>query len=87
MVASGLGDLLSKPVSNADWRLGHLLAGATYSPKVMILVERGGEFLAGVPERLPQRDPEAAGLLMASLAVSGLAMAAAGTPKIACPES
>lgn len=79
MVASGLGDLLSKPVSNADWRLGHLMVGASYSSKVMELVERGNAFLDGVAPRLPQRDPEAAGLLMASLAVSGLAMAAAGT--------
>jgi glycerol-1-phosphate dehydrogenase [NAD(P)+] len=79
MVASGLGDLVSKPVSNADWRLAHLLVGASYSPKVMQLVERGNSFLEGVPARLPTRDPDAAGLLMASLAVSGLAMAAAGS--------
>ncbi|MFA6112275.1 MAG: iron-containing alcohol dehydrogenase [Candidatus Latescibacterota bacterium] len=79
MIASGLGDLMSKPVSNADWRLAYRVLGAPYATRVMELIEAGAALLDGVPERLPQRDPEAVGKLAASLCVSGLAMGIAGS--------
>lgn len=79
MIASGYGDLLSKPVSNADWRLGARLLGADYSPETIRLVEQGFAFLEGVAPRLAAREPEAIGRLMATLSVSGMAMAVAGS--------
>jgi len=79
MIASGLGDLMSKPVSNADWRLAYRLLGAEYATRVMDLVDAGSRLLAGVASRLPARDVEAVGRLSASLCVSGAAMSLAGT--------
>jgi glycerol-1-phosphate dehydrogenase [NAD(P)+] len=79
MIASGFGDLLSKPVSNADWLLSHLLTGSKYCPDVLRLVNEGNRLLAGVAGRLPQRDPDAVARLTGALILSGYAMALAGT--------
>ena len=79
MIAAGYGDLLSKPVSNADWWLSHALTGSKYCADVMRLVEEGNGLLAGVGAGLQARDPEAVGRLTGALLLSGYAMALAGT--------
>lgn len=79
MIASGLGDLYSKPVSNADWRLSHRLLGTFHSPIVMEIVDAAAEILDGVAPHLPARDVDAVGRLTGAIMLSGLAMQAAGT--------
>lgn len=79
MIASGLGDLMSKPVSNADWRLAYRMVGAEYAGRVMGLIDAGGRLLEGVAPLLPQREIAAVGKLCASLCISGLAMGLAGS--------
>ncbi|MCA9300301.1 MAG: iron-containing alcohol dehydrogenase [Phycisphaerales bacterium] len=79
MIASGLGDLYSKPVSNADWRLSHRLLGSFHSDIVMEIVEAGSALLDGVAPRLPSRDRDAVARLTGAIMLSGLAMQAAGT--------
>lgn len=79
MIASGFGDLLSKPVSNADWLLSHYLTGSKYCPDVTRLVEEGSRLLAGVAGRLPAAEPDAIARLTGALILSGYAMALAGT--------
>ncbi len=79
MIASGLGDLISKPVSNADWRLSYRLTGSTYASDAMVLIEAGSALLEGAAARLPARDPEAVGRLTGTLCLSGLAMSVAGS--------
>jgi glycerol-1-phosphate dehydrogenase [NAD(P)+] len=79
MIAAGFGDLLSKPVSNADWLMSHLLTGSKYCPDVMRLVEEGSRLLDGLAGKLALRDPEAVARLTAALILSGYAMALAGT--------
>ncbi len=79
MIASGFGDLLSKPVSNADWLLSHLVTRSSYCPDVIRLVEEGTRLLAGVAGHLPRREPDAVARLAGALILSGYAMALAGT--------
>ncbi|MCB9520480.1 MAG: iron-containing alcohol dehydrogenase [Myxococcales bacterium] len=79
MIASGIGDLYSKPVSNADWRLAHRLLGQFHSDIVMEIVDAASAFLDGVAPRLPARDVEAVALLSGAIMLSGLAMQAAGS--------
>ena len=79
MIASGIGDLYSKPVSNADWRLSSRLLGTAHSDIVMELVNAGAAVLEGVAPLLPSRDPDAVGRLTGALMLSGLAMQAAGS--------
>lgn len=78
MIASGLGDLLSKPVSNADWRLARHLAGEECPTRSAALQEASGALVEGIEARLPARDIDAVGKLSASLCLSGLAMGLAG---------
>jgi glycerol-1-phosphate dehydrogenase [NAD(P)+] len=79
MIASGLGDLYSKPVSNADWRLSHRLNDSFYSPVVMEIVDAGNALLEGVAPRLPERDPDAVARLTCAIMLSGMGMQAAGS--------
>jgi glycerol-1-phosphate dehydrogenase [NAD(P)+] len=79
MIASGLGDLYSKPVSNADWRLSYRLLGTFHSPIVMEIVDAAAEILTGVAEQLPSRNEDAVARLTGAIMLSGLAMQAAGT--------
>jgi glycerol-1-phosphate dehydrogenase [NAD(P)+] len=79
MIASGIGDLYSKPVSNADWRLSAHLTGSFYSAMVMEIVNAGSSLLEGVAPDLPSRSAEAVAALSGSIMLSGLGMQAAGS--------
>jgi len=79
MIAAGFGDLISKPVSQADWLLSHYLLDTHYSPEAAQLIDQSAHLLEGVAERLPSRNPDAVGKLMGSLVLSGLSMAVAET--------
>lgn len=83
MIASGIGDLYSKPVSNADWILSHRLLGSKHSSIVMEIVDAGSKMLDGVAPHLPSRDPDAVARLTGALMLSGLAMQAAGSSQSA----
>jgi len=78
MIQSGLGDLLSKPVSNADWTISAELGLSEYSPQATEIIERGSTLLEGVASGLPARNVEAVGRLTQSLLLSGFAMSVAG---------
>ena len=79
MIASGIGDLYSKPVSNADWRLSYRLNDSFFSPIVMEIVDAGNTLLEGVAPALPARDFEAVANLTGAIMLSGLGMQAAGS--------
>jgi len=79
MIASGLGDLVSKPVSNADWRLSRLLLGSEYSPKAVALMDETARLTRGIGPQLRAREGEAVARLAAALILSGFAMSVAGT--------
>lgn len=79
MICSGLGDLMSKPVSNADWQLSAWLNDSFHSSEAMEIIEAGAAMLDGVAPKLPKRDREAVAGLTASLMLSGLAMSVAGS--------
>jgi glycerol-1-phosphate dehydrogenase [NAD(P)+] len=79
MIASGLGDLLSKPVSNADWTVSARLVGSPHSAEAMEVIELGSAMLDDVAARLPARDLDAVAGLTGSLILSGLAMSIAGS--------
>ncbi|RAL22155.1 hypothetical protein DL240_09880 [Lujinxingia litoralis] len=79
MICSGLGDLMSKPVSNADWQLSAWLNGTFHSADAMTIIEAGAALLEGVAPKLPRRDRQAVNDLTASLMLSGLAMSVAGS--------
>ncbi len=79
MIQSGLGDLLSKPVSNSDWLLSARLNGTFHSAEAMEIIEAGSAMLNDVAAKLPKCDIEATRGLVGSLMLSGLAMSVAGS--------
>ncbi len=79
MVQSGLGDLISKPVSNSDWGMSHILNGTPHSAQAMEIIEAGAAMLDGVAPELPNKDRDAVAGLTESLMLSGFAMAVAGS--------
>ena len=79
MICSGLGDLMSKPVSNADWQVSAWLNDTYHSADAMEIIEAGAAMLEGVAPKLPERHRKATAGLTASLMLSGLAMSVAGS--------
>jgi glycerol-1-phosphate dehydrogenase [NAD(P)+] len=79
LIQSGIGDLASKPVSNADWIISARLTGSTHSADAERIIEASSRLLEGVAPGLARRDPEAVERLTASLILSGFAMTVAGS--------
>lgn len=79
MIRSGLGDLLSKPVCNADWRLATHIRGGTFCRRPFELVKDLEESYAGRAHLLVERDPETIAALSEALVYSGVSMLLAGS--------
>ncbi len=79
MIAAGLGDLVSRSVSVADWYLSHRLLGTEYSPTAIALIEESGRLCDDQEQALPGRDRIAVASLMSALLISGEAMTQAGS--------
>lgn len=78
MLQAGVGDMLAKYVSLAEWKIGHLLVDEYYCPVVAALVDRA---LAKVTEAAPglvKRDREAVRAVMEGMVIAGMAMTYAG---------
>jgi glycerol-1-phosphate dehydrogenase [NAD(P)+] len=78
MALSGLADLLSKPVSNADWKLEHLLWDEPYCPRPAALAGRGMERAVRLAGEIGSGQLEAHMALFEALLLSGISMAVAG---------
>jgi len=79
LTQAGLGDLLSKPVSDTDWWLADQLEGSGYSTLPGSIVDHAVEEAANAAAGLKARDPAAHGALGAALVLSGVAMVVAGS--------
>ncbi|MHC4716053.1 MAG: iron-containing alcohol dehydrogenase, partial [Planctomycetota bacterium] len=79
LTASGLGDVLAKSVSSADWRLNHLLFGDYYCPRSVGLIAEIEPLYLDRPEDVRDGEPEAMEALFASLLLTGVAMTMAET--------
>ena len=76
---SGLADLLSKPVSSADWQLAHLLWDEPWCATPGALASDAVEQAVAAAPGLPRRDEAAVTALLEALLLSGISMAVAGT--------
>ncbi|MFA4030165.1 MAG: hypothetical protein GDYSWBUE_001714 [Candidatus Fervidibacterota bacterium] len=79
LIAAGLGDALSKPVSNADWMLAHILFGDYLCEFCLQLLSRTELLYMSSASRLKSREPHAVKALMEALCLSGVAMTIAGS--------
>lgn len=79
LTASGLGDVVAKPVSTADWRMNNLLFDEAYSPAVAAIISDVEPLYVDAPDALRARDPRSIRGLFEALIYSGAAMTLMGS--------
>lgn len=78
MTLAGLGDMLSKPFSEADWRLAHHLDGGYHCPVPGDLLTDSFARMLGEAKGIGDSDPDAMESLADAILLSGISMAMAG---------
>ncbi len=78
MIRAGLGDLLSKNVCNADWRLSHRLRGTYFCGVPQEMTRRQEDYYLSHAAELGARDPDAVQMLAEAIMNSGFSMAIVG---------
>ncbi|MEE2786575.1 MAG: iron-containing alcohol dehydrogenase [Myxococcota bacterium] len=79
LTQAGLGDLMSKPVSDSDWFLADQLEGTGYSTLPSAIVDHAVQHAIEHAAGLKEQDEAAHGALGAALVLSGVAMVVAGS--------
>jgi glycerol-1-phosphate dehydrogenase [NAD(P)+] len=79
LTRAGLGDLISKPVSDSDWWLADALEGSGYSRLPGAIVEVAMDEATGAAAGLASGDLEAYAALGRALLLSGVSMVVAGS--------
>jgi len=79
LTQAGLGDLMSKPVSDSDWWLAHAVEGTGYSELPSKIVDHAVHKAIGAASGLAAGDPQAPGALGTALVLRGVAMVVAGS--------
>lgn len=81
MLKSGLGDMLAKYVSIAEWRIAHLITGEYYCERVAQLIRDAVKACVDHAEGLLNRDADAVQAVFEGLVTGGVAMAYAGVSR------
>jgi glycerol-1-phosphate dehydrogenase [NAD(P)+] len=79
LTAAGLGDILAKSVSSADWRMNHFLFGDYFCERSVFLIAEIEPLYMDHPEDVRGRKPEALEALFHGLLLTGVAMTMAET--------
>lgn len=81
MLRSGIGDMLAKYVSIAEWRIAHLITGEYYCEAVAELIRGALKKCVDGAEGLLRREPAAVEAVFEGLVIGGIAMAYAGVSR------
>ena len=81
MLKSGLGDMLAKYVSIAEWRIAHLITGEYYCEQIAELIRKALKKCVDNAAGLLQRDEKAVEAVFEGLVIGGVAMAYAGVSR------
>ncbi|MBQ9481821.1 MAG: sn-glycerol-1-phosphate dehydrogenase [Clostridia bacterium] len=81
MLQAGIGDMLAKYISIAEWRISHEITGEYYCERVADLVRKALKRCVDNAAGLLKRDDEAVRSVFEGLVVSGVAMAFAGVSR------
>lgn len=81
MLKAGLGDMLAKYVSIAEWRIAHLIIGEYYCEEVAQLIRGALQKCVDNAAGLLQRDEAALEAVFEGLVIGGIAMAYAGVSR------
>jgi len=78
LTASGLGDILAKPVSTTDWVMNNKFFDEHFCEKCSSLINEIEPLYFNNPEKLKSRDPKAIEALVTGLMYTGFAMTMIG---------
>ena len=81
MLKSGIGDMLAKYVSIAEWRIAHLITGEYYCEQVADLIRKALDRCVSNAEGLLKREDKAIEAVFEGLVIGGIAMAYAGVSR------
>ena len=81
MLKSGLGDMLAKYISIAEWRIGNLITGEYYCERVAQLIRSALKKCVDNAEGLLKREEAAVEAVFEGLVIGGVAMAYAGVSR------
>ncbi|MBQ4641220.1 MAG: sn-glycerol-1-phosphate dehydrogenase [Oscillospiraceae bacterium] len=81
MLKAGLGDMLAKYVSIAEWRIAHLITGEYYCERVAQLIRDALKKCVDNADGLLRRDEKAIEAVFEGLVIGGVAMAYAGVSR------
>lgn len=81
MLRSGLGDMLAKFVSIAEWRIAHIITGEYYCEEVAGLIRGAVKKCVDNAEGLLKREEAAIEAVFEGLVIGGVAMAYAGVSR------
>ena len=81
MLRSGLGDMLAKYVSIAEWRIAHIITGEYYCERVAQMIRDALKKCVENAEGLMRRDEAAVQAVFEGLVIGGVAMAYAGVSR------
>ena len=81
MLRSGLGDMLAKYVSIAEWRIAHIITGEYYCQQVAGLIRTAVKKCVDNAAGLLRREDAALSAVFEGLVIGGIAMAYAGVSR------
>ena len=81
MLKSGLGDMLAKYISIAEWRIAHLITGEYYCEEVAQLIRSALRKCVDNAEGLLKREDSAIRAVFEGLVIGGIAMTYAGVSR------
>ena len=76
--SSGFGDMVAKYIGLVDWKISTLLTGEYYCENIANLTKTATDKIFSMADRVTENNEEAAGAIMESLVMTGLAMKLAG---------
>ncbi len=79
LTSAGLGDVIAKMVSSADWKMNDILFGEDYRASIANIFDHIQDRFLAVPEKIAARDPAAIVALFEALVFSGCAMTLQGS--------
>lgn len=79
LTSAGLGDVIAKTVSGADWIMNDILFGEDYREPIANIFDHIQDRFLGVPEKIAARDQGAIVALFEALVFSGCAMTLQGS--------
>ena len=81
MLQAGLGDMLAKYISIAEWRIAHEITGEYYCERIAMLIRTALKRCVENAEGLLNREDEAVKAVFEGLVIGGVAMAFAGVSR------